>query len=442
MESITDMPKYESYKKSGVEYVGCIPKYWNISKLKFLARIFTGDSISPSLKDKLISFDESERPYISSKDINVHTSGIDYDNGIRIPIDSKQFKVAPVQSSLLCIEGGSAGKKIAFTDHEVCFVNKLACFKSSKISNKYIFYSLFSSPFQTQFKLSMSGLIGGVSISSINNFVITVPPKEEQLLIVKYLDKKTSQLDEAISVKEQQISLLRERKRVIIRQAITQGIKPGVLMKDCGVDWIGTTPKHWKVVRFKNLFSQSRLPVRKGDGVVTSYRDGQVTLRANRRLDGYTEAILEGGYQGIRKGQLVLNSMDAFEGAIGVSDSDGKCTPEYVVCDPIRNDISPYYFALLLREMALSKYIQVICNAVRQRAVRIRFNNLATRFMIVPPKSEQDAIVRHIDTETSKIDVAIGQLNHQINKLKEFKTTLINSAVTGKIRITPEMAEG
>ncbi|MBN0810095.1 hypothetical protein JTL97_35330, partial [Pseudomonas aeruginosa] len=99
---------------------------------------------------------------------------------------------------------------------------------------------------------------------------------------------------------------------------------------------------------------------------MTAYRDGQVTLRANRGLAGYTEAILEGGYQGIRKGQLVLNSMDAFEGAIGVSESDGKCTPEYVVCDSLSRNYLPEYFAYLLREMALARYIQVICNAVRQ----------------------------------------------------------------------------
>ncbi|GHX28434.1 Type I restriction-modification system, specificity subunit S [Vibrio cholerae] len=195
----------------------------------------------------------------------------------------------------------------------------------------------------------------------------------------------------AIYIKQQQIERLRERKHVIIQQAVTQGLETNVPMQDSGVDWIGEIPKHWGIVRFKNLFTQSRLPVRKGDGVVTSYRDGQVTLRSNRRVGGYTEAILEGGYQGIRKGQLVLNSMDAFEGAIGVSDSDGKCTPEYVICDPINSvNVSQYYFAYLLREMALAKYIQVICNAVRQRAVRIRYNNLAPLFMVVPPVKEQE----------------------------------------------------
>lgn len=127
--------------------------------------------------------------------------------------------------------------------------------------------------------------------------------------------------------------------------------------------------------------------------------------------------------------------MDAFEGSIGVSESDGKCTPEYVVCNSLSSNYLPEYFAYLLREMALARYIQVVCNAVRQRAVRIRFNNLATRFMAVPPIEEQKAIVRFIRAETERQDSVIALLEQQISKLKEYKATLINSAVTGKIKV-------
>ena len=127
--------------------------------------------------------------------------------------------------------------------------------------------------------------------------------------------------------------------------------------------------------------------------------------------------------------------MDAYEGAIGVSDSDGKCTPEYVICDPLSANVLPEYFAFLLREMSLTRYIRVICNAVRQRAVRIRFNNLAKRLLVVPPIEEQFDIVAHIETQSTKIDKAIALQQQQIEKLKEYKATLINSAVTGKIKV-------
>lgn len=190
MVKFAQLPKYEVYKDSGVEWLGELPDNWELIKLKFLVNIFNGDSLAPTLKDKFSSSDQNKRAYIASKDISLNTSEIDYDNGIRIPQDYAEYKIAPANSSLLCIEGGSAGRKIAFTNQSVNFVNKLACFYSEKISNKFIYYSLFTELFQTQFKLSMSGLIGGVAISSIRNFSITLPPQKEQLLIVSFLDQK------------------------------------------------------------------------------------------------------------------------------------------------------------------------------------------------------------------------------------------------------------
>jgi len=271
--------------------------------------------------------------------------------------------------------------------------------------------------------------------SKLKNLYLPIPPLIEQTAISNFLDKKTTNIDKAIAQKEKLIALLKEQKQIIIQNAITRGLNPNVKMKDSSVDWIGKIPEEWGIKRFKYLFTQSRVEPDRNDGVVTSYRDGQVTLRSNRRIFGYTEAILEQGYQGIKKGQLVLNSMDAFEGAIGVSESNGKCTPEYVICDKVNNSVLPEYFALLLREMALAKYIQVICNAVRQRAVRIRFNNLKHRFIAVPPISVQKDIVNHIKTQSCKIDKAIDLQEKLIERLKEYKSILIDNAVTGKIKV-------
>ncbi|WP_018415534.1 restriction endonuclease subunit S [Teredinibacter turnerae] len=339
------------------------------------------------------------------------------------------------------IEGSGNFTQLVSDDTVFAGYHTVICRPTGDNDSRYLAYLLDSESYRSQIRTAVKGVkVYSITKSILKNTKVWFPKVQDQQYISKFLDKQTTQIDEAIAIKEQQIALLKERKQIIIQKAVTQGLDPNVPMKDSGVDWIGDIPEHWEVVRFKNLFSQSRLPVQKDDGVVTSYRDGQVTLRSNRRLDGYTEAIIEGGYQGIRKGQLVLNSMDAFEGAIGVSESDGKCTPEYVICYPNREGISQYYFAYLLREMALAKYIQVICNAVRQRAVRIRYNNLASRFMVVPPESEQEEIVKFIAVEKINTDDGIAHLQSQIEKLKEYKTTLINSAVTGKIKITAEMA--
>ncbi len=181
------MNKYEKYKNSGVEWVGDIPEYWEVTRLKFITNIYNGDSLNESMKLKFESNNIDELPYISSKDIDLDTSKIEYENGLRIPKLEHTYKVAKMNSALLCIEGGSAGRKLAFTNQNVCFVNKLACFEvKDKNYSKFLFYSLKGSLFQTQFKLSLSGLIGGVAISNIKTFKTYIPPLEEQEAIAKY----------------------------------------------------------------------------------------------------------------------------------------------------------------------------------------------------------------------------------------------------------------
>src|SRR3954467_11741292 len=113
--------------------------------------------------------------------------------------------------------------------------------------------------------------------------------------------------------------------------------------KPSGITWVGAIPAHWAVKRAKFLFSLAQRQPREGDGIVTAFRDGQVTLRSNRRTDGFTNAMKEAGYQGVRKGDLVIHAMDAFAGAIGVSDSDGKCTPVYSCCVPKAEATSEFY---------------------------------------------------------------------------------------------------
>ncbi len=420
---ITQMPKYESYKESGEQWIDKVPSHWEIVKLKHLF-YEKKHRQNMSLSCGAISFghviqkDDSKTPLSTKASYQEVLRGEFLINPLNLNYDLKSLRIG-----------------LSYID-VVVSAGYIVLKERSEIDKEYFKFLLHRYDV-AYMKLLGSGVRQTINFNHIANSLLALPPLDEQKRISRFLNKKTAQIDEAIAIKQKQIELLKERKQIIIQQAVTQGLNPDAPMKDSGVDWIGEIPEHWGIVRFKNLFTQSRLPVRKGDGVVTSYRDGQVTLRSNRRVGGYTEAILEGGYQGIRKGQLVLNSMDAFEGAIGVSDSDGKCTPEYVICDPINSvDVSQYYFAYLLREMALAKYIQVICNAVRQRAVRIRYNNLAPLFMVVPPVKEQEDIVSFIEKESTKLDAGTKHLNEQISKLKEYKTTLINSVVTGKIKVT------
>ena len=199
--------------------------------------------------------------------------------------------------------------------------------------------------------------------------------------------------------------------------------------KDSGVPWLRDVPEHWESHRAKFLFKKMSRPVRGDDDVVTCFRDGTVTLRKNRRTKGFTESLKEIGYQGIRKGDLVIHQMDAFAGAAGVSDSDGKGTPIYSVCHPKR-ELEPEYFAHLVREMARNEYILSLAKGIRERSTDFRFDTFGAQLLPFPPLSEQQQIARYLDWQTAKINQFIKAKKKLIALLKEQKQNIINEAVT------------
>lgn len=199
--------------------------------------------------------------------------------------------------------------------------------------------------------------------------------------------------------------------------------------KDNPVPWIERIPAHWGLMRGKNLFAKMQRPVREFDEVVTCFRDGTVTLRKNRRISGFTESLKEIGYQGIRKGDLVIHVMDAFAGSIGVSDSDGKGTPVYSVCQA-KGDSNNQYYAMLLREMARTGYIQSLYRGIRERSSDFRFEVFASQFYPVPPRSEQDLIVKFLDWKVSCINKLISVRKKQISELSILEQRVIAHAIT------------
>lgn len=197
-----------------------------------------------------------------------------------------------------------------------------------------------------------------------------------------------------------------------------------------GIQWVKAIPSHWRVERAKWLFERAERPVRPEDDVVTAFRDGQVTLRTNRRTEGFTNAIQEHGYQGIRKGDLVIHAMDAFAGAIGVSDSDGKSTPVYAACVP-RGEcpVNSYYYAYLLRYMAHSGYIESLSKGIRERSTDFRFTEFRELPLPIPDLGEQDRIVTFLDQKTTEIDAAIAKKERLIELIQEQKSIRIHQAV-------------
>ncbi|MGQ4808336.1 hypothetical protein NKDENANG_01718 [Candidatus Entotheonellaceae bacterium PAL068K] len=158
---------------------------------------------------------------------------------------------------------------------------------------------------------------------------------------------------------------------------------PYPTMKDSGMPWLGEVPGHWDLERGKSLFTKVERPVRETDEVVTCFRDGAVTLRKKRRIQGFTESLKEIEYQGIRAGDLVIHAMDAFAGAVGVADSDGKGTPVYAVCEPKPN-ADAHYHAFVIREMARSQWIPALATGIRERSTDFRFGTYASQRVLGP----------------------------------------------------------
>jgi type I restriction enzyme, S subunit len=286
-----------------------------------------------------------------------------------------------------------------------------------------------------------SGLRQNLDFSHFKRMPVPVPPPEEQAAIVRFLDWANGRLERAIRAKRKVIALLNEQKQAIIHRAVTRGLDPSVPLSADSRPFLERLPAHWPVFRAKLLFRQVVPPIPDGAGMVTCFRDGQVTLRRNRRTTGFTNAIWELGYQGIAPGQLVLHSMDAFAGAIGVSDSSGKCSPEYVICEPAIEGVLPYYYAHLLRSLALRGLFVALCPSVRERAPRVRFNDFGLFVLPKPPVSEQREIVDYICDACGNIDASLAIIRREAELLREYRTRLVADVATGKLDVRTAVAK-
>jgi type I restriction enzyme S subunit len=434
--------RYPKYKDSGVEWLGEVPERWNVKRLKYLSKLESGrrenteeDIIEKYafslggehigwLGDLLLS---NER-YITEKFYNSIKTGHIRQKDIVLVKDGATIGKAAIIQVL-------PFNKMAVNEH--VFILRQ---KSHNITPEFLCYFIMSRMAQEQILQLIRGAAQPGLNSNFSEFVFVSSPPEinEQHSITNFLIGETTKNDILIKEKNRQIFLLKEKRYALTSNAVINGLDSSVRMKNSKIEWISAIPDHWDENRARDLYRQLFLPTKSDSGIVTVFRDGQVTLRENRRTEGFTNAILEVGYQSVRKGDLVIHSMDAFAGAIGVSDSDGKCTGEYVVCEPIDENVNNFYYGILLRVMALEKYILAICPSVRERAPRFRFNTFKDVLLPVPPLKEQNDIVSYINKETTSIDTLIEKIQHSIDLLKEHRIALISAAVTGKIDVRTE----
>ena len=188
-------------------------------------------------------------------------------------------------------------------------------------------------------------------------------------------------------------------------------------------------PIYWERKKGKYVLKLLSRPVKQDDGVITCFRDGEVTLRSNRREEGFTMADKEIGYQGVNVGDLVVHGMDGFAGAIGISDSRGKASPVLNVLDTKQNK---KYIMYYLRSMAYNDVFSALSTGIRVRSCDLRWNKLAELLYPLPPIAEQQAIVEYIDEQIAKTNLIIADKKAQLETLDNYKKSLIYEYVTGK----------
>lgn len=198
-------------------------------------------------------------------------------------------------------------------------------------------------------------------------------------------------------------------------------------MKDSGIAWVGKIPTHWTKKKGKYILRYMSKPVKQDDSVITCFRDGEVTLRSNRREDGFTMADKEIGYQGVDVGDLVVHGMDGFAGAIGISDSRGKASPVLNVLNTKQNK---KYIMYYLRSMAYGEVFTALSTGIRVRSCDLRWNKLAELLYPLPPIDEQNNIVNYIDEQIARTNEIIADTQAQIDTLEQYKRSVITEAVT------------
>ena len=411
-------------KPSGIEWVGDIPIDWCVKPIRAEFNEVTRKNSDGRVKTALKftygeivrkdNFDSDEDAYVADTILNytVVTPGTIMLNGLNLNFDFVTQRIGLVQET-----GVITSAYMAFKP------------SSGRVLPEYATY-LFKAYDSCKAFHNMGGGVRKIlNFSELKKCYMVYPSTTVQKRIVKHLDYVCKEIADLISEIETQIAILEQYKRSVITECVTKGLQKELATADSGVQWIGSMPPHWRIKRGKYILKYIQKPVKEGDGVITCFRDGEVTLRSNRREDGFTMSDKEIGYQGIDVGDLVVHGMDGFAGAIGISDSRGKASPVLNVLDTKQNK---RYIMYYLRSMAYSDVFLALATGIRVRSCDLRWNKLAELSYPVPPLDEQEAIVEHIDNMIAKTDAVIADKKAQLETLEEYKKSLIFEYVTGK----------
>ena len=428
MTTFTAMPKYEAYKDSGVDWIGFVPDSWEISRL---GAVF---------EERRVKVSDMDYPPLS-----VTKSGIlpQLDSAAKTKDgdNRKQVLTGDFVINSRSDRKGSSG--VSSLDGSVSLINIVL--KPKRINPSFCNHLLKCNAFIEEYYRVGRGIVADLwttRYDEMRTMMLALPSSEEQTAIATFLDEKTAKIDEAIAIKEKQIELLKERKQIIIQQAVTQGLDPTVPMKDSGVEWIGKIPAHWEVKKLKYL-GKSIIGLTYSPSDLYGENGGTLVARSSNLFEGkFKYGEKENVYVRcripshllLRKGDILICSRN------GSRDLIGKCA--YVSCvdegnsfgaftTVFRSNMNEYLFHILNSDIFKMLSGSFLTSTINQLTI----NNLNSIAVPLPPIPERLVIINYLSEISERFDKSMELLFKQIEKLKEYKTTLINSAVTGKIKV-------
>jgi len=415
--------KYPAYKESGVEWLGEIPMHWELTRLKYEINYKKGKN------PKNITLEETKYVYLSMEYLRGASQKVQYVNQDRDLVFVKDDNI------LLLWDGSNAGEFIKGKSGVLS--STMALINVCNAHKQFAWYYL--KFLEVQLRRTTVGMgIPHVSSDELSNMFFLTPTIEEQTAIAAFLDRKTAQIDKAIAQKEKLIELLKEHRQILIHKAVTRGLNPHVRMKDSGVEWIGEIPEHWKIVANRSLFEERDEPGNEFLPILSVSIHTAVSseeLEEDENIRGRIRIEDKSNYKLVLPNDIVFNMMRAWQGAIGVVRVTGMVSPAYIVAK-LSKTINGEYFEYQYRTQAFIQQMDRYSKGITDFRKRLYWNEFKQLLTILPPIEEQEEIVAFIQKLTEKTNKTIVHKEKEIEKLKEYKITLTNAAVTGKIKVS------
>lgn len=427
---------YNTYKFSGVDWLGSIPSHWEVISLKYLLKkIYTGGTPDTS-NDSLWSENESGTPWVSIADIT-KSKKILKDTKKRITpkgLESKRLEIIPKGTLLISIFA-SLGKTVRLDIDATVNQAIIGLVCNNRIFTDYLDYFLVFNELNLKY-YSSSNTQDNLNLRKIKDLCLNLPSLPEQQAITEFLNYKLDKIDRFILKKKKLIKLLNEQKAAIIFQAVTKGLDPNAIIKPSGIDWLGDIPEHWESTKAKWIFTEidERSSTGKEELLSVSHITG-VTKRSEKNVTMFlAESYI--GNKLCSPDDLVINIMWAWMGALGISSNHGIVSNAYGVYRlRDKNVFYPKYLDYLLRTKGYIVEYTKKSTGIHSSRLRLYSDKFFEILIVQPPKTEQVEIVQFIEKETATINLTISTIEKEIALVQEYRTTLIAEAVTGKIDV-------